>query len=123
VLFLLGWVFIVAATLLTRPESSEVLRKFYVTARPIGWWGPVRRSLTEDERLAMHKETRSDLSACLCGIAFYFALTVCLFGALGGHFTIAAVAGLAALGSGALFVRTALSRPAVPNRVESTAVH
>ena len=120
VLFLLGWIFILAATLLTRAESFEVLRSFYVAARPIGWWGPVRRSLTEEQRLAIRKETRGDLSACLCGIAFYFSLTVCLFAALGGYLAMAAGAAIVALGTGILFVRTALSRPTIGTRDEST---
>ena len=120
VLFLLGWIFILAATLLTRAESFEVLRNFYVAARPIGWWGPVRRSLTEDQRLAIRKETRGDLSACLCGIAFYFSLTVCLFAAFGGYLAMAAGAAIVALTTGILFVRTALSRPTIGARDEST---
>ncbi len=119
-LFILGWIFILAATFLTRPESFEVLRNFYVSARPIGWWGPVRRSLTEDQRLSIRKETRGDLSACASGIAFYFALTVCLFAVLGGHLTMAAITAIASLGTGLLFVRTALSRPTVGARDEST---
>jgi Na+/proline symporter len=118
VLFILGWIFILAATFLTRAESFEVLRKFYISARPIGWWGPVRRSLTEEQRLAIRKETRGDMAACACGIAFYFALTVCLFAVLGGHKTLAAITGLASLGTGLLFVQAALSRPIVSTRNE-----
>lgn len=120
ILFLLGWLFIVTATLLTRPEPFEILRSFYVAARPIGWWGPVRRSLTEEQRAVIRRETRGDAAACTCGIAFYFFLTVCLFSSMGGHFVIAAVTAVCSVITGALFVRTALSRPNVAVRDETT---
>jgi Na+/proline symporter len=113
ILFVLGWIFILAATLFTRAESPEVLHSFYMAARPIGWWGPVRQSLTKDQISDIRKETRGDLTACVCGIAFYFSLTVCLFAALGGYFAMAAVSAVISLATGALFLRTALLRPAV----------
>lgn len=113
VLFVLGWIFILAATFLSRAESPEVLRSFYVAARPIGWWGPVRRSLSAHQLLEIRKETRGDLTACICGIAFYFSLTVCLFAVLGGYFAMAAGAAVISLVTGALFLRTALMRPTI----------
>jgi hypothetical protein len=33
----------IPVTLLTPPENMDHLVKYYVMARPIGWWGPVRR--------------------------------------------------------------------------------
>lgn len=30
-------------TLLTKPDDMEHLVQYYVMARPLGWWGPVRR--------------------------------------------------------------------------------
>jgi len=41
-LFGLSFVVLVAAALLTPPESTETLRRFYDRCRPPGWWGPVR---------------------------------------------------------------------------------
>ena len=38
-------------TLLTRPEDMEVLKEFYLRARPMGCWGPVRRALIAEGRL------------------------------------------------------------------------
>ena len=60
VLFVLGWVFIVGATLLNRAESMDVLKDFYRRVRPIGWWGPVRRLLPDrhDERRSAGETAR-----------------------------------------------------------------
>jgi Na+/proline symporter len=35
----------IAATLLTRPQDEETLKAFYLRARPLGAWGPIRASL------------------------------------------------------------------------------
>lgn len=42
-LMLLGVGVFIPVTLLTKPESMDHLVKYYVQARPLGWWGPVRR--------------------------------------------------------------------------------
>jgi SSS family solute:Na+ symporter len=108
VLFVLGWVVILFATLITRPESPEVLRKFYLSAKPIGWWGPIRRALSEEESSAVKRATQRDIWACGWGIAFYFVLTVALFGFMGGRLGIATLASALAIVSGWMFVRKAL---------------
>ncbi|MGI8989931.1 MAG: sodium:solute symporter family transporter [Bryobacteraceae bacterium] len=109
ILFALGWTAILTATLLTRQESPEILRAFYLKAKPIGWWGPVRRQLSAEEAAAVHNETGADMAACAAGIVFYFALTVALFGFMGGHLAIAWAAMLGAAVSGALFLKTGLT--------------
>ena len=38
----------VIATLLTRPESNETLRAFYLKVRPPGRWGPLRNALAAE---------------------------------------------------------------------------
>ncbi len=38
----------VAASLLTKPDDMEVLKRFYVKVRPWGYWGPVRRAVQEE---------------------------------------------------------------------------
>jgi hypothetical protein len=108
VLFGLGWVAILVSTLLTRPEPIEKLREFYLTARPIGLWGPVRRSLTPEQAAATKQNLGTDLRACAWGIAFYFLLTVALFGFIGGRMTVGAVALLLAAGTGTMFARAAI---------------
>lgn len=42
-LMLLGALIYIPVTLLTRPENMDHLVKYYVMARPLGWWRPVRR--------------------------------------------------------------------------------
>jgi SSS family solute:Na+ symporter len=110
VLFLLGWVFILGSTLLSRPESMDVLKDFYLRVRPIGWWGPVRQLLPAAANQQIVGETRRDLWACAAGILFYFFLTVCLFSGLGGHLLLAGLMFCAAVLSGVWFVKTALSQ-------------
>ncbi len=47
-LTLVAWIGI---TLVTPPESLELLKRFYVHARPAGAWGPVRRACLQDDSL------------------------------------------------------------------------
>lgn len=110
ILFGLGWICILAATLLTNPEPIEVLQRFYKTAKPIGVWGPVRRTLDRATQEAIRPEMAYDLIASALGILFYFLLTISLFSLLGGHskqgWMVLAGAGI----SGILFAKTAISR-------------
>jgi hypothetical protein len=110
ILFSLGWICILSATLLTRPEPMEVLQSFYKTAKPIGVWGPVRRSLDHVTREAIHPEMAHDLITSALGVLFYFLLTVSLFSLLGGHSKQGLMVLAAAVLSGILFAKTAISR-------------
>lgn len=113
VLFILGWVVILVATLVTKPESMTVLTEFYRTAKPIGWWGPVRRSLSHAEDASIQHDTRSDLAACGFGIVFYFSLTVALFGFAGGRLLTGGIALAVAVVTGGLFAKAALNGPSI----------
>lgn len=42
-------VFWVTITLLTRPEKMENLKAFYLRARPMGFWGPVKQTIEEEQ--------------------------------------------------------------------------
>ena len=53
-LMLLGALIYFPVTFLTKPEDMDHLVKYYVMARPIGWWGPVRR---EAERRGLITKT------------------------------------------------------------------
>ncbi|PYV81758.1 MAG: hypothetical protein DMG93_14285 [Acidobacteria bacterium] len=110
ILFSMGWACILAATLLTRPEPMEILQNFFRTAKPIGFWGPVRRSLGIDAVEADHANLLHDLKACALGILFYFLLTTSLFSLMGGHLTQGIVALIGAVVSGVMFAKTAISR-------------
>ena len=110
ILFALGWICILLATLLTRPEPIDVLQKFYKAAKPIGVWGPVRKTLDHDAQEAIHPEMTYDLIASAVGILFYFLLTVALFSLLGGHIKQGLMFLVAAVIGGILFAKTAISR-------------
>ena len=86
IIFGLGWISILLATLLTRPESMTVLRKFYRDVRPMGLWGPVEAELSMVERESIRKYARRDLTACGWGVIFYFAHGASPFCAAGRPF-------------------------------------
>ncbi|MBN1488650.1 MAG: sodium:solute symporter [Phycisphaerae bacterium] len=75
----------VLVSLLTKPESRQVLRRFYRQVRPPGLWGPVRTAL-EAEGLVDARQRRLertwDLRAAGCGIVFCFAITWAFFTAV-----------------------------------------
>jgi hypothetical protein len=37
-----GFVYL-PVTYLTKPDNRDHLVRYYVMARPLGWWGPIRR--------------------------------------------------------------------------------
>lgn len=53
----------IAGSLLTQPTPEPVLRHFYRTTRPFGWWGPMRGVFQGEERAAVDRENRMDMSA------------------------------------------------------------
>jgi Na+/proline symporter len=110
IIFGMGWIAILLATLLTRPESMDVLRKFYRDVRPIGFWGPVEAELPEGERKSIRKRARSELAACGLGVAFYFLMVLALFAVMGRHFLMATVSSVLTAVMGMTFIR-ALVRP------------
>jgi len=110
ILFALGWIAIVSATLLTKPEPMQTLRDFYLTARPPGLWQPVRRGLSDAETASVRPDLGKDLVAAGFGIVFYFSLTVALFSQMGGHYKQMAVALVAAGFAGYFFGTKALAR-------------
>jgi Na+/proline symporter len=110
ILFGLGWICILLSTLLTRPEPMETLRSFYMTAKPIGLWGPVRRCLDPAVQEAIHPEMGRDLLSSALGILFYCGLTVSLFSLLGGQLRQGLIALALAVLCGILFGKTAISR-------------
>jgi Na+/proline symporter len=113
ILFAMGWMAILAATLSTKPEPMHVLEDFYRSARPIGIWGPVRRSLASKGREPTVDNFGKDLSASAWGVVFYFSLCVGLFSAMGGRIAQACGEFATALVSGYFFARKAMARLSV----------
>jgi Na+/proline symporter len=62
-------------TLLTRPESDEVLMDFYRRVRPWGFWGPVlKKVLAEDPGFKRNKDFCRDMFNIVVGIVWQIAL-------------------------------------------------
>jgi hypothetical protein len=62
-------------TLLTKPESDEVLMDFYRRVRPWGFWGPVlKKVLAEDPGFKRNKDFFRDMFNIGVGIAWQIAL-------------------------------------------------
>jgi solute:Na+ symporter, SSS family len=109
ILFLLGWICILLATAITRPEPMEILQDFYLTVKPIGLWGPVRRNLGSAAE-QVQPDTGRELLAAGFGILFYFLLTVSLFSLMGGHSVQGWLTLAAAIPIGIIFARMAIAR-------------
>jgi Na+/proline symporter len=62
-------------TLLTKPESDEVLMDFYRRVRPWGFWGPVlKKVLAEDPGFKRNKDFPRDMFNIVVGIVWQIAL-------------------------------------------------
>ena len=72
IIFGLGWIAIMTATLVTRPESMDVLRKFYRDVRPIGFWGPVKAELPAEERLSINARAERNRRVLLGCVLLFF---------------------------------------------------
>ena len=74
-LLLLSLIACVAATLLTPPEDLQLLKAFYRTVRPWGFWGPVRDAvLAEDPRFPVNRNFRRDAFNIVIGTSVQTAL-------------------------------------------------
>ena len=103
-LFGLGFAVIVAVTYLTPPERIETLRAFYARCRPPGWWDPVVKEFGLETRRTIRRETMADVFDCLLGIIFCTASILAVISPLGRHWITFAVAFIATLLSGGLFI-------------------
>jgi len=65
----------IVATLLTKPESDEVLMKFYHNVRPWGFWKPIYQKVIKiDPEFESNKNFRRDIFNILIGIAWQITL-------------------------------------------------
>jgi SSS family solute:Na+ symporter len=65
----------VVATLLTKPESDDVLMKFYRTVRPWGFWKPVHDKVVQvDPRFVANKNFKRDMTNVLVGVVWQITL-------------------------------------------------
>ena len=67
----------IAGTLLTKPEDDEVLKKFYRTVNPWGFWGPIRaKVMAEDRDFQPNHSAARDLSNVAVGIVWQLCLVM-----------------------------------------------
>lgn len=59
----LSFVGTIVTSLITAPTPMSVLRHFYKTTRPFGFWAPLRSEVTGTAREAMDRENRNDILA------------------------------------------------------------
>jgi cobalamin biosynthesis protein CobD/CbiB len=104
-LFCGGAACILLATLFTRPEPMETLEDFYRCVRPVGLWGPVRRSLAEKGQEPAPTRLASGLAVSAYGVSFYFCLCVALFAFCGNRLVLGGCIAAAAVALGILFAR------------------
>ena len=63
------------ATLMTKPESDEVLMKFYCTVRPWGFWKPIyEKVIKADPQFVSNKNFKRDMSNVFVGIIWQITL-------------------------------------------------
>jgi SSS family solute:Na+ symporter len=66
-----------AGTLLTKPESDEVLKSFYKTVRPWGFWAPIHEKVVqEDPTFEGNKNFKKDMFNVVIGIIWQTSLIV-----------------------------------------------
>ncbi len=74
-LFVVSVIGCVAGTLLTKPEDEAVLKKFYKTVNPWGWWGPIRaKVVAEDPSFVPNRGAAHDLTNVAVGIVWQLCL-------------------------------------------------
>jgi len=103
-LFIVGWIVILAVTYLTRPERPETLREFYLRCRPPGLWGPVVRTLPGHSTEEVHRETIADIVDSGLGVLFCGGSILASISLLGRHWITAIVAVLVTTAALWLFV-------------------
>ncbi len=77
VILLLSLAGCIAGSLLTPPADMEVLKKFYSTVRPWGFWGPVLDQVREDDpAFQRNKDFKKDMFNVVVGVIAQTAITV-----------------------------------------------
>jgi len=74
-LFVLSLIGCLIGTLATPPDDEAVLKRFYHTVNPWGWWGPIRtKVMSEDPSFAPNRNAPRDLSNVAVGIVWQLCL-------------------------------------------------
>ena len=74
-IFLISIIGSFVATMLTKPESDEVLMKFYHNVRPWGFWKPIHQKVLKiDPQFVANKNFKRDMFNVLVGIIWQITL-------------------------------------------------
>jgi len=74
-LFVISLIGCLAGTLLSKPDDEAVLKKFYKTVNPWGWWGPIREKvMQEDPGFVPNHNAARDLTNVAVGIVWQLCL-------------------------------------------------
>jgi len=74
-LFVVSLIGCLAGTYLSKPEDEEVLKSFYKSVNPWGWWGPIRaKVMAEDPAFQPNHSAPRDLSNVVVGIVWQLCL-------------------------------------------------
>ena len=75
VLFVLSLIGCLVGTFCSKPEDEEVLKKFYRTVNPWGWWEPIREKVMgEDPSFVPNRDAARDLTNVAVGIVWQLCL-------------------------------------------------
>ncbi|HZK96644.1 MAG TPA: sodium:solute symporter, partial [Prolixibacteraceae bacterium] len=77
IILLISSVGSIAGSLLTVPDDEEVLKKFYSSVRPWGFWNPIYEKVkVEQPRFQKNIDFKRDMMNCVVGIAWQMSMVV-----------------------------------------------
>lgn len=76
-LVIIGLIATIIGTYLTEPTDMNVLRTFYRKTRPFGFWGPLKKEMSETEQMKMDLEHTRDISALPYALIWQITLFLC----------------------------------------------
>jgi Na+/proline symporter len=107
IILLISLVGSVVGSLLTRPESEDVLVDFYSRTRPWGWWGPVRdATLRRDPNFQPNRNFAWDALNVLIGVVWQTAFVALPIYVVIHHWNEAAICLAVTLVTSAILKRT-----------------
>lgn len=75
IIFIISIIGCIVATLLTKPESNEVLMRFYHNVRPWGFWKPIHEKVIKiDPEFAANKNFKRDMFNIAVGMVWQITL-------------------------------------------------
>jgi solute:Na+ symporter, SSS family len=91
----------IVVTLVTRPQDMQTLKSFYIRAKPMGVWGPVRKALQEDDPVGVPPCQRGLIAggvfASILGSSWIALAVLALSDVVVGRYAAAAVMGAVAV--------------------------